>query len=49
MYIFPAMLKHWVFPFKSDVERISVSGNVLFDVDSRINYVGDPARDKNKK
>ena len=29
MFIFPAWLKHWVYPFKSDVTRISVSGNVL--------------------
>ena len=28
MYIFPAWLKHWVYPFKSDCVRISVSGNV---------------------
>ena len=28
MYIFPAWLKHWVFPFKSQCTRISVSGNV---------------------
>ena len=28
MYIFPAWLKHWVFPFKSECTRISVSGNV---------------------
>ena len=28
MYIFPAWLKHWVAPYKSDVTRISVSGNV---------------------
>ena len=28
MFIFPAWLKHWVSPFKSDVTRISVSGNV---------------------
>ena len=27
-FIFPAWLKHWVAPFKSDVERVSVSGNV---------------------
>ena len=40
LFIFPAFLKHWVFPFKSDVERISVSGNVLFDQDSRMNYLG---------
>ena len=29
MFIFPAWLKHWVYPFKSDVTRISVSGNVI--------------------
>ena len=28
MFIFPASLKHWVFPFKSDCTRVSVSGNV---------------------
>ena len=28
MFIFPAWLKHWVSPFKSDVTRISVSGNI---------------------
>tara|TARA_R100000388_G_C7207052_1_gene141631 strand:+ start:218 stop:907 length:690 start_codon:yes stop_codon:yes gene_type:complete len=28
MYIFPAWLKHYVAPFKSDCTRISVSGNV---------------------
>ena len=28
MFIFPAWLKHWVFPFKSNCTRISVSGNV---------------------
>ena len=27
MFIFPAWLKHWVAPFKSDCTRISVSGN----------------------
>ncbi len=29
MFIFPAWLKHWVFPYKSDVTRISVSGNIV--------------------
>jgi len=29
MYIFPAWLKHWVYPFKADCTRISVSGNVI--------------------
>jgi len=28
MYIFPALLQHWVAPFKSKIERISVSGNI---------------------
>jgi len=28
MYIFPALLQHWVAPFKSKVERISISGNI---------------------
>ena len=28
MYIFPALLQHWVAPFKSKVTRISVSGNL---------------------
>lgn len=28
MYIFPAWLKHWVYPFQSNCTRISVSGNV---------------------
>ena len=27
IYIFPAWLKHWVAPYKSDCTRISVSGN----------------------
>tara|TARA_R100000664_G_scaffold1897_1_gene4900 strand:- start:1372 stop:2034 length:663 start_codon:yes stop_codon:yes gene_type:complete len=28
MFIFPAWLKHWVAPYKTDCTRISVSGNV---------------------
>ena len=28
LLIFPAWLKHYVFAFKSDVERVSVSGNI---------------------
>ena len=27
MFIFPAWLKHWVAPYRSDCTRISVSGN----------------------
>ena len=29
-HIFPAWLPHYVMGFKSDVERISVSGNLKF-------------------
>jgi hypothetical protein len=38
LYMFPAQLRHFVLPFKSDVTRISVSGNILFKQDSRVNY-----------
>ena len=39
IFIFPASVKHYVFPFKSAVTRISVSGNIRFDAqDSRVNY-----------
>ena len=31
MFIFPASLTHWVFPFKSDSERISIAFNVEFE------------------
>ena len=30
LFIFPAWLQHHVYAFKSDVERISVSGNITF-------------------
>ena len=29
-FIFPTMLTHWVFPFKSNATRISVSGNFAY-------------------
>ena len=29
MFIFPAWVKHWVYPYKSDCTRISASGNVV--------------------
>ena len=35
MFIFPAGLKHWVFPFKSDCTRISVSGNVADSIQNK--------------
>ena len=38
MFIFPAWLKHWVSPFKSDCTRIvRVSGNVHDSAPTRIN------------
>ena len=33
IFIFPAWLTHYVHAFKSDVERISVSGNITFKYD----------------
>ena len=30
MYIFPAQQQHWVAPYKTDVTRISVSGNLKY-------------------
>jgi len=33
IFIFPAWLTHYVHAFKSDVERISVSGNIRFEYD----------------
>ena len=33
IFIFPAWVKHYVIPFKSNVKRISVSGNITFDRD----------------
>tara|TARA_R100001086_G_scaffold66259_1_gene30801 strand:+ start:372 stop:1043 length:672 start_codon:yes stop_codon:yes gene_type:complete len=41
LYIFPTSLKHWVFPFRSNVERVSVSGNILLGQDSRTNFYGE--------
>ena len=32
LFIFPAWLKHYVAPFKADVERISVSGNLASQI-----------------
>jgi len=48
LYIFPATLKHWVFPFKSKATRLSLSGNVLFDEDSRMNYFTEKKEEKTK-
>ena len=51
MFIFPAWLKHWVAPFKSDVTRISVSGNVhdSAPLNNIIQFGPKYLKDKNKK
>ena len=35
MFIFPANLNHWVYPYKSIGERISISGNVEFEKEKK--------------
>ena len=51
MFIFPAWLKHWVSPFKSDCERISVSGNVhdSAPLNNIKNFAPEYLKDKAKK
>ena len=53
MFIFPASLKHWVFPFKSDCVRISVSGNVNDSIKykdlKKIKEIKKNEQDDNKK
>jgi len=47
IFIFPASLKHWVFPFRSNVTRVSVSGNIIFHAqDSRVNYFSEDKEEK---
>ena len=37
MFIFPAGLPHWVYPFKTEGERVSISGNIrLKDIDKKL-------------
>ena len=31
LFIFPASLNHWVYPFKSKGERVSLSGNLTYE------------------
>ena len=47
MFIFPAGLKHWVFPFKSDCTRVSVSGNVGDSI--KIKHLKNYVEEENKK
>ena len=37
LFIFPSTLKHFVYPYKSKVERVSISGNIHFE-----DYKGKP-------
>ena len=46
LFIFPASLQHWVYPFRSKVERISVSGNLLFEKDSRTSFLGEKKKEE---
>ena len=47
MFLFPAGLKHWVFPFKSDCTRVSVSGNVADSI--KIKHLKNYIEEENKK
>jgi hypothetical protein len=47
MFLFPAGLKHWVFPFKSDCTRVSVSGNVADSI--KIKHLKNYVEEENKK
>ena len=47
MFIFPAELKHWVFPFKSNCTRVSVSGNVADSI--KIKKLNAYVEEQNKK
>jgi hypothetical protein len=38
LYIFPSLTKHWVAPFKTDMERVSISGNLIFK--EKMGYAG---------
>ena len=51
MFIFPAWLKHWVAPFKSDVTRISVSGNIhdSAPLNAIQNFAPEYLKNKNEK
>ena len=50
MYIFPAWLKHWVAPYKSDCTRISVSGNFhnSAPLNNIVNFAPKYLKDKDK-
>ena len=51
IFIFPAWLKHWVAPFKSNCTRISVSGNVhdSAPLNAIQNFAPEYLKDKNEK
>ena len=38
LFIFPAALKHWVYPFKSKGERVSLSGNLTYETLGKDNF-----------
>ena len=50
MFIFPAWLKHWVAPYKSNCTRISVSGNFhdSAPLNNIVNFAPKYLKDKKK-
>tara|TARA_E500000318_G_C3509697_1_gene191777 strand:+ start:176 stop:838 length:663 start_codon:yes stop_codon:yes gene_type:complete len=51
MFIFPAWLKHWVAPYKSDATRISVSGNFhdQAPLNNIVNFAPKYLKDRDRK
>ena len=51
MFIFPAWLKHWVSPYKSNCTRISVSGNVhdSAPLNNISNFAPEYIKDRNER
>jgi|TARA_Y100000114_G_C11716344_1_gene306167 hypothetical protein len=51
MFIFPAWLKHWVSPYKSNCTRISVSGNIhdSAPLNNIVNFGPEYIKDRNKR
>jgi len=46
LFIFPAWLKHYVAPFQSNVERVSVSGNITSNIEIKNLQPTEPKNEK---
>jgi len=46
LFIFPAWLKHYVAPFQSNVERVSVSGNITSNIEIKNLQPTEPQNEK---